>query len=44
MYDDRCICCSQASYQIQALNINNMNRCCLSKIYSLRELTINDQY
>lgn len=39
-----CLCCSRASYNIQALDINNMNRCCLNKIYSLRTLTINKQY
>lgn len=39
-----CLCCSQGSYYILALDINNMNRCCLSKIYSLRSLTINNQY
>lgn len=39
-----CVCCSKASYYILALDINNMNRCCLSKIYSLRTLTINNQY
>lgn len=39
-----CLCCSGASYNIQALDINYMNRCCLNKIYSLRTLTINKQY
>lgn len=39
-----CLCCSQASYQILALDINNMSRCCLSKIYSSRTFTINNQY
>jgi len=39
-----CLCCSQGSYHILALDINNMNRCCLNKMYSLRTLTINNQY
>lgn len=39
-----CLCCNQASYHVLALDINKMNRCCLSKIYSLRILTINNQY
>ncbi|XP_026807139.1 uncharacterized protein LOC113549855 [Rhopalosiphum maidis] len=39
-----CLCCSQGSYHILALDINNMNRCCLNKMYSLRKLTINNQY
>jgi len=39
-----CLCCSQGSYHILALDINSMNRCCLNKMYSLRALTINNQY
>ncbi|KAL4143763.1 hypothetical protein QTP88_006049 [Uroleucon formosanum] len=39
-----CLCCSQGSYHILALDINSMNRCCLNKMYSLRTLTINNQY
>lgn len=39
-----CLCCSQASYHILALDINNMNKCCFNKIYSLRSLTINNQH
>jgi hypothetical protein len=39
-----CLCCSKGSYNILALNINNMDRCCLSKMYSLRTSTINNQY
>lgn len=42
--NSHCVCCSQASYHVLALDINNMNRCCLSKIYSSRTLTINNQY
>lgn len=39
-----CLCCDQASYRILALDVNNMNRCCLSKIYSLRLSTISNQF
>lgn len=42
--NSQCLCCSQASYHILALDINIMNRCCLRKIYSLRSLLINKQY
>lgn len=42
--NSQCLFCSQASYHILALDINNMNRCCLSKMYSLRSSIINNQY
>lgn len=39
-----CLCCSQASYRVLALNVNHMNKCCMNKIYLLRTLTIKNQF
>lgn len=39
-----CLCCSQASYRVLALDINIMNKCCMNKMYSLRTLTIKNQF
>lgn len=40
---DHCLCCSQASYCVLALDINIMKKCCMTKMYSIRTLTIKNQ-
>ncbi|XP_050436674.1 uncharacterized protein LOC126843295 isoform X2 [Adelges cooleyi] len=42
--DKLCLCCCLASYQVLALDLIALNKCCLGKLYSFRKSTINNQY